>query len=73
MGRSDMRQPPPSTLQWLIDSEMNGHSVEQSIKYMSDCADYGDLVAARRALPAEAMLVDAEQRWVTKLRSWLGR
>lgn len=73
MGRSYMRQPPPSTLQWLIDCEMNGHSVEQSIKYMSDCADYGDLVAARRALPAEVMLVDAEQRWVTKLRSWLGR
>jgi hypothetical protein len=68
-----MRQPPPSTLQWLIDSELNGHTVAETIKYWSDCEDRRDRFGAPRALPAEAILVDVEPRWVMRLRHLFGR
>jgi len=36
-------------------------------------ADYGDLVAAQRRIPADVVTVSAQPRWITKLRSWRGR
>jgi hypothetical protein len=63
-----MRPQPPSLLQWRLDSELNGHTVEETIRYWSDCEDWRDRHAPRRALPAEAILT-FEPRW----RRWFGR
>ena len=65
---------PPTRVEWAIDAELHGHSVEQTIRYLSDCADYEDELGARRAFPAGVITVGAvEPRPVAWLRRLLGR
>jgi hypothetical protein len=64
---------PPSREQWLIDSELHGHSVEQVIRYLSDCDDYAAEQAERRAAPVGVITFDAEPRIVTWWRRRRGR
>jgi hypothetical protein len=64
---------PPSREQWAIDGELHGHSVEQTINYLSDCDDAAEQAAAR-ALPAGVISPDGiEPRWVSTVRRWFGR
>jgi hypothetical protein len=64
---------PPSREQWLIDAELNGHTVEQTIRYLSDCDDAAEQVAGVRALPVGVITFDAEPRWLMTVRRWFGR
>jgi len=48
---------PPSTAAWAIDAELNGHTVAQTLAYMSDCADWADLQDARARRPADFVIV----------------
>jgi hypothetical protein len=66
---------PPSREQWRIDAELNGHSVDQTLKYLSDCADYADDQRGRyRYLPPGFVPGDpAEPRWLGRLRRLFGR
>jgi hypothetical protein len=70
-----MRTSPPSRAAWLIDSELHGHTVEQVIRYLSDCADADDVQARQRALPVGVCLAGdgVEPRWQTTLARWFGR
>jgi hypothetical protein len=63
---------PPSREQWRIDGELNGHTVEQTIRYLSDCDDAAELAAAR-TWPVGVIPADCEPRWRTKLARWFGR
>jgi hypothetical protein len=66
--------PPMSRIEWLIDAELRGHTPDETIRYLADCADFEDEQARRRALPANVILAGGfEPRWLTKLRSWFGR
>jgi hypothetical protein len=65
---------PPSREQWRIDAELHGHTTEQVIRYLSDCADADDGQARQRALPVGVCLAgDCEPRWLTRLRARFGR
>jgi hypothetical protein len=64
---------PPSRERWAIEGELVGHSVEQTLRYLSDCADYEDAQIRRRSLPIEFALADCEPRPVTWLRRLFGR
>jgi hypothetical protein len=64
-------RPPPSREKWQIEASSKGHSVEQTIKYLSDCADWEDERERARATPlfVVASVGDA----VCGLRGWLRR
>jgi hypothetical protein len=63
---------PPSREAWRIDGELNGHTVEQTIRYLSDCDDAEQV--AVRALPVGVILAgDCEPWWLTRLRARFGR
>jgi hypothetical protein len=64
---------PPSREQWAIDGELYGHKVDETVRYLSDCADWEDAHPQRRAVPVGVILAGGEPRWVTRLRSWFGR
>jgi hypothetical protein len=38
----------PSTTRWRVDGEINGHTVQQTARYLSDCADAADAIAERQ-------------------------
>jgi hypothetical protein len=69
------KQPPMSREAWRIEGELVGHSVDQTLRYLSDCADWQDQQQDRwRTLPPYVILADAaEPRWVSRLRGLLGR
>jgi hypothetical protein len=64
-----MRAQPPSLLQWRLDCELNGHTVEETIRYWSDCEDWRERHGVQRGVPANVILT-AEPPW---WRRWLGR
>jgi hypothetical protein len=62
---------PSTRAEWLIDAEMRGHTTAETIRYLSDCADYEDELAQRRALPV--FLAGAcEPWWLTRLKARFG-
>jgi hypothetical protein len=64
-------RPPPSREQWAIQGEMEGHTVEQTIRWLSDTADWQDELARRRTLPVVAVPTVGEA-W-RGVRGWLRR
>jgi hypothetical protein len=60
---------------WLIDSELHGHTTEQVIRYLSDCADADDEQARQYALPVGVCLAGdgVEPRWLNRVRRLFGR
>lgn len=65
---------PPSREAWRIDAELNGHTVEQTIRYLSDCDDAAGAQQERqRALPPTVISSDGvEPRWLGMVRRWFG-
>jgi hypothetical protein len=59
---------PPSRPAWLADGELHGHTVEHTIRWLSDTADWEDELAQRRAI---AVPCAGEVWW--RARSWLRR
>jgi hypothetical protein len=68
-----MRTPPPTRAEWAIEGELVGHSVEETVRYSSDCADWEDAHPQRRAVPVGVVLADGEPKLVTRLRRLFGR
>jgi hypothetical protein len=64
---------PPSREQWRIDAELNGHTVEQVIAYLSACDDAAEQVAVCAPPPNVILAGDCEPRWLTRLRARFGR
>jgi hypothetical protein len=59
---------------WRIDGELHGHTVEQTLAYLADVADFEDQQAGRwRSLPDGVISPDCEPRWLGRLRCWTGR
>jgi hypothetical protein len=59
---------PPSREQWSVEGELRGHTPSEVIHYMSDCADFEDAVAQRRAIAVPS----AGEAW-WRLQGWLRR
>jgi hypothetical protein len=68
-----MRDAPPTASQWRLDGELRGHSPQETLRYLSDCADFADELAARRSMPAQFVSPDCEPRPITWLRRQFGR
>ena len=51
---------PPSREAWLADGELHGHTVEQTVRWLSDTADYAD-AQQQRAVREGAVPADAER------------
>ena len=68
-----MKSAPPSREQWAIEGEMLGHSVAETLDYLSRCADWEDAQAQLRSMPIGFALADAEPRAVGFLRRLFGR
>jgi hypothetical protein len=56
-----MRTPPPTRAEWAIEGELVGHSVEETVRYLSDCADWEDAHPQRRAVPVGVVLADGSR------------
>ena len=67
------RTVPPTREQWAIDGELRGHTVEETIRYLSDCDDWQAEVDERRYAPAGVISPRLEPRFVSWLRRWTGR
>jgi hypothetical protein len=68
-----MRQPPPDRVAWAIDGELRGHTIEETLRYLSDCADWHDEIGEQRRAPAGVISPQCEPRLVSWLRRWTGR
>jgi hypothetical protein len=68
-------RPPPSRVEWAREGEFRGHTVEETIRYLSDCADWADELQARRAVPAWVITGGdpPASRAAAWLRRWFGR
>ena len=66
-----MKPSVPSRAAWLVDAELNGHTVEQTIRYLSDCDDAEDR-SRQWSAPPGVILADCEPRWLTTVRRWFG-
>jgi hypothetical protein len=66
---------PPSATQWTLDGELNGgHTISETLAYLSWTADHADEVAAARNVPAFVVSpLDGRLRLSTMIRRWLGR
>jgi hypothetical protein len=67
-----MRPQPPSTAAWMRDGEFNGHTVEQTIRYLSDCDDW-QADHPPRLLHPDVISVSAFERPESRLTGWLRR
>ena len=67
-----MKPSPPSRAAWLVDAELNGHTVEQTIRYLSDCDDAEDRSQQWSAPPGVILAGDCEPKWLSRLRRLFG-
>ena len=69
-----MGAPPPSREWWAVEGELHGHSVAETIAYLSHCADFEDEQQDRRRLLRPSFVsLDLEPRLVSRLRRIFGR
>jgi hypothetical protein len=69
-------KPPPTRTAWVLEGELHGgHSVPETLSYLSQVADYEDQQVQRRALPVGVCLAGdgVEPRWLGRLRRLFGR
>jgi hypothetical protein len=66
---------PPSRLEWALEGELRGHTVQETLAYADWVSDYDDELARQHELPVGVVLAGdgAEPRWLGRLRRLFGR
>ena len=58
---------------WRVDGELAGHTVQQTLQFVSELQDIADEQQRQRVLPAGFVPADCEPKWRTTLARWFGR